>query len=72
MGLRPTHSNESYGFRHPRAKLALSMPKGGGPRPNELDSRFRGNDVTFDGVEQGICEVVASRARFLSRRAGSE
>jgi len=35
MGLRPTRANENQ-RRHPRA--------GGGPCPEELDSRFRGND----------------------------
>ena len=47
MGLRPTHRDESHRLRHPRAS--------GGPRPDELDSRFRGNDVTFQRAERGIC-----------------
>ena len=59
MGMRPTHRNESHRFRHPRAKLALSLPKGGGPRPNELDSRFRGNDVTFDGAQRSGAKNLA-------------
>jgi len=36
MGLRPTRANENQ-RRHPRA--------GGGPCPEELDSRLRGNDM---------------------------
>jgi hypothetical protein len=36
MGLRPSRANENQ-RRHPRA--------GGGPCPEELDSRLRGNDM---------------------------
>jgi len=36
MGLRPTRANENQ-RRHSRA--------GGGPCPEELDSRLRGNDM---------------------------
>jgi hypothetical protein len=43
MGLRPTHSLESFKRRRPR--------ESGDPHP--MDSRFRGNDVTFDGAERG-------------------
>jgi hypothetical protein len=46
MGLRPTRGNENPS-RHRRAS--------GGPRhSDELDSRFRGNDVTFEGVSMGV------------------
>jgi hypothetical protein len=40
MGLRPTLGNENQ--RRPR--------EGGGPCPEELDSRLRGNDVIFAGM----------------------
>jgi hypothetical protein len=42
MGLRPRQSNEKHITRHPR--------ECGGPSPvrNTMDSRFRGNDVTFE------------------------
>jgi hypothetical protein len=40
MGLWPTHSLESF-KRRPR--------ESGDPLP--VDSRFRGNDVTFDGAK---------------------
>src|SRR5208337_4590522 len=46
MALRPNRKNESHRIRHPRAS--------GGPRPKEVDSRFRGNDTTIDGGEQSI------------------
>jgi len=45
MGLRPTRGKENL-RRRPREKLALSLPKGGGP--HQVDSRLRGND------EQGL------------------
>ena len=32
MGLPPTQEDENHGCRHPRVKLALSLPKRGGPR----------------------------------------
>jgi hypothetical protein len=41
MGRRPTHPLESFKRRRPR--------ESGDPRP--VDSRFRGNDVTFDGAK---------------------
>jgi hypothetical protein len=46
MGLAPTHSNESQPFVTP-AQAAAHVRE-------ELDSRFRGNDVTFDGVSMGL------------------
>jgi hypothetical protein len=43
MGLRPTRLDENPHPCHPR--------ESGGPgHLGELDSRFRGNDVTFDGA----------------------
>jgi hypothetical protein len=44
MGLRSTHRDES----HKRCRPRVSCD----PRP--VDSRFRGNDVTFDGVSIGL------------------
>jgi hypothetical protein len=44
MGLRPTHGDESHKRCRPRVS--------GDPRP--VVSRFRGNDVTFDGVSMGL------------------
>jgi hypothetical protein len=44
MGLRSTRRDERYKRCRPRVS--------GDPRP--VDSRFRGNDVTFDGVKRGI------------------
>jgi hypothetical protein len=41
MGLRPTRGNENQ-RRHPR--------EGGGPFFTPMDSRFRGNDVIFEGA----------------------
>jgi len=41
MGLWPTRGNDNQ-HRHPR--------EGGGPFFSPLDSRFRGNDVTFGGA----------------------
>ena len=38
MGLRSTHRDESHKRRRPRE----------GGDPGQVDSRFRGNDVTFD------------------------
>jgi hypothetical protein len=44
MGLRPTHRDGGQTFVTP-------AQAGGGPRrQKELDSRFRGNDVTFDAA----------------------
>ena len=46
-GQQPTNRNDSGGRRHPRA--------GGGARcAEELDSRLRGNDVTFDGAREAV------------------
>ena len=45
MGRRPTHRNES---QH------LTSAKAGVHVREELDSRFRGNDVTSDGVFMGL------------------
>ena len=44
MGLRSTHRDESHKRCRPRVS--------GDPRP--VDSRFRGNDVTFDEVIMGL------------------
>jgi hypothetical protein len=47
MGLRPTRLDENPHPCHPRAS--------GGPRhQQELDSRFRGSNVTFDGAFMGL------------------
>jgi hypothetical protein len=62
MGLRPTHRDESHKRCRPRVS--------GDPRP--VDSRFRGNDVTFDGAERetllcfGADGKRKTRARFLA------
>ena len=45
MGLRPTRANENHPRRHPR--------ESGGPFFSLMDSRFRGNDVTFGGAASG-------------------
>jgi hypothetical protein len=44
MGPQPTHRYETHPCCRPR--------ESGDPRP--VDSRFRGNDVTFDGAQRGI------------------
>jgi len=44
MGPRPTRRNESHSRRHPRES---------GGHLGKMDSRFRGNDVTFDGTKRG-------------------
>jgi hypothetical protein len=44
-GLRPTHRNESQDVTPAKAGVHVR---------EELDSRFRGNDVTFDGAKRGI------------------
>ena len=44
MGLRPTHRDESQKRRRPRVS---------GDR-HRVDSRFRGNDVTFERAQRGI------------------
>jgi hypothetical protein len=48
MGLGSTHRDESHKRCRPRAS--------GDPRP--VDSRFRGNDVAFDGAQRSISAVV--------------
>jgi hypothetical protein len=45
MGQRPTHGNESKDVTPAKAGVRVR---------GELDSRFRGNDVTFDGVIMGL------------------
>jgi hypothetical protein len=42
MGLQPTHRNESQDVTPGKAGVHVR---------EELDSRFRGNDVTFDRAE---------------------
>jgi len=52
MGRRPTHGDENRRHCHPRVKLALSLPKGGGPgqSTSELDSsRHGGTGMTGIG-----------------------
>ena len=49
MGLRATHRNESQSFVTPRAS-------GGPGQENRLESRIRGNDVTF---EVGYARIMA-------------
>jgi hypothetical protein len=44
MGWRPTHRNESH--------ACVTPAKAGVHFREELDSRFRGNDVTLDGAFQ--------------------
>jgi hypothetical protein len=44
MGLRPTHGNESQHVTPAKAGVHVL---------EELDSRFRGNDVTFDAAQGG-------------------
>jgi hypothetical protein len=46
MGRRPTHRNEGQAVVTP-AQAGVHVRE-------ELDSRFRGNDVTFDGAQRGI------------------
>jgi hypothetical protein len=53
MGLRPTHGNESQPFVTP-AQAGVHFRE-------ELGSRFRGNDVTFDGAKRRISVVEKSR-----------
>jgi hypothetical protein len=61
MGLRPTHRDESHRLRHPCASS--------GPRQdNELDSRFRGNDVAFDGRSECHSKPTEEPARLKERR----
>ena len=54
MGRRPTHRNESQG---------VTPAKAGVHAPEELDSRFRGNDATFDGVKRGISLCLSQDRR---------
>jgi hypothetical protein len=44
MGLRPTQPNES----------PSSPPRKRGSTPEGVDSRFRGNDLTFERAKRGI------------------
>jgi hypothetical protein len=48
MGLRPTRRNESQDVTPAKAGVRVR---------EELDSRFRGNDVTFDGAQRSISVV---------------
>ena len=59
MGLWPTRRDESRTF---------VTPAHAGVRPSKLDSRFRGNDVTFDGTQRSISAV----RRGLLRPKGTE
>ena len=45
MGRRPTHRNESQDVTPAKAGVHVR---------EELDSRFRGNDVTFNGAQREI------------------
>jgi hypothetical protein len=45
MGQRPTHRNESQDVTPAKAGVHVR---------EELDSRFRGNDLTFDAVSMGL------------------
>ena len=45
MGRRPNHKNESQDVTPAKAGVHVR---------EELDSRFRGNDVTLDGVSMGL------------------
>jgi hypothetical protein len=45
MGLRPTRRNESQDVTPAKAGVHVR---------EELDSRFRGNDLTCDGVSMGL------------------
>jgi hypothetical protein len=47
MGLRATPRNESQD---------VAPAKAGAHDWEELDSRFRGNDVTFDGAERSVAK----------------
>jgi len=51
MGLRPTHRNETHLRRHPR--------ESGGP---PVDSRLRGNDVTFERAAGGQASICSTNA----------
>jgi hypothetical protein len=53
MGLRPTRRNESQDVT--RAKAGVHVRE-------EVDSRFRGNDVTFDGAKDLHSFVVKENA----------
>jgi hypothetical protein len=49
MGLRPTQRNESRDVTPAKAGVHLRK---------ELDSRFRGNDVTFDGEARNLALIL--------------
>jgi hypothetical protein len=81
MGLRLTHTDESHRLRHPHAKLALSLPKGGGPRHNNgLDSRspafaedkFRGNDEPGSDFQGSDMRNVAAETQDLRLKQSPE
>jgi hypothetical protein len=54
MGLRPTHRDESHNRCRPRVS----------GDPCQVDSRFRGNDVTFDGVSLPLQFQACGRNLF--------
>ena len=56
MGLEPTHRNESQDVTPAEAGVHVR---------EELDSRFRGNDVTFDEA-RNLAPPCISRAGFLA------
>jgi hypothetical protein len=58
MGLRPTQRNESQDVTP--AKAGVHVRK-------ELDSRFRGNDVTFDGAKRGIMLCLRPDRRTMKQ-----
>ena len=62
MGQRPTHRNESQ---------AVTPAKAGVHVREEMDSRFRGNDVTFDGAKRGISLCRESVAKQRPERDSS-
>jgi hypothetical protein len=56
MGQRPTHRNESQDVTPAKAGFHVQ---------EELDSRFRGNDVTFDGSEESRIALLTERDSSL-------
>ena len=60
MGLRPTRGNENPA-RHPREARPPRRRGSGGPYSEELDSRLRGNDVTFGRAARRLpaCGLMA-------------
>ena len=65
MGQRPTHRNESQDVTPAKAGVHVR---------DELDSRFRGNDVTFNGVRRLTDEesrhVLSKSCRRLHTNCG--